>query len=119
MTPTEWTDIDKLLYECDSPKEDTIRFEGHTRDYWVIPYVPVLFHSTSKSTVQAWEPRKPWHTGRARRAAYWVIHATPQGAESCDLIDHHAGQFKTRREAITAAQRLAAEEKTIALLKGE
>lgn len=109
------TITERFIFEL-APPVDRIRFDGHAQAYWVVPYVPVRWHSTTKSSVKAWEPRKPWHRGKARRPAFWVIHVTNLRDESCDESHRHAGQFSTRREASTEAQRLAHEEKAHALL---
>ncbi len=119
MSPTEWTEIEKFLYECGPPKEDTIRFAGSQCAYWVVPMVPVRWVSTTISSVKGWEPRRPWHKGLERRPAYWLVCMTDITAESSEASLDHCGEFKTQREAKVKAQRLAAEEKTIALLKGE
>lgn len=118
MSQTEWDETARFLYECGPPKDDTIRFAGFEHAYWVVPMVPVRWHSTTKSSVKAWEPRRPWHEDKARRVAYWLVSRSSVIAESPDDCLDQVEQFKTQREAKAEAQRLAAEEKTIALLKG-
>ncbi len=119
MTATKWTTTEKFLYECGPPKDDTIRFAGFDHAYWVVPMVPVRWHRTTVTSVRAWEPRRPWHTGKERRVAFWLVCRTDVHAESSEDCLDQLGQFKTQRDAKTEAQRLAAEERTIALLKGE
>lgn len=113
----KWSDTDKFLYELDALWEETlIRFPGHTSAFWVVPYVKVNWHETTRTSVKAWEPRKPWHKGKQRRAAFWVIHQTELEDESAQDSHHHRGQFKTQRAAKEEAHRLAHEEKAHALL---
>lgn len=110
MHPTE-----AFLRQVDPTLEDEIRFEGATRDFLVVPMVPVRLRSTAGTSVKVWEPRRPWHIGKARRPAYWAVVRTAPGD------DHTTGdwdktRYRTRRAACTTAGQLATFDKARALI---
>lgn len=87
--------------------------------FTVRPLVPLPLRNTTEQEgpYRAWIFREP---GSRQRVRKWLVDVTRRGLDNpCSEIHHPSCRtFPTQREAKAEAQRLAAEEKTIALLKG-
>jgi hypothetical protein len=112
-----WTPTEREFYNmgaCVAPRGtgDELRFSSHRYHFWVIPMVQA--HDNASFN----EPRRPWHTGNARRPRYWAVAKLPLG-QGPGAIWMESWSFKTQAEAREKAKELAHHDKVMDLLEVE
>lgn len=110
--PTHPAAMNLITPVPDPALDEDIRFSGANRDFLVVPMVPCRDEC---GRTFGYEPRRFFHTGKARRPAYWAVVSVESGDIYIDghWLDPH---FKTRKAATDLAQYLAKFNKTQALL---
>lgn len=112
-----WSPSERELYNMSAFENpigtgDELRFSSHRYHFWVIPMVKAIDRDSFN------EPRRPWHTGKARRPRYWAVAQTNSTQGPAALWDN-LWHFPTQAKAIEKAKELAHHDKVMDLLEVE